>query len=541
MNASITLLPDTLLKDRYRVIRCIGGGGFSQVFEVADGETEKVLKILDLSAFRHPQVRQKAIALFEREAKFLSQFRHPGVPLVESDDYFVWRLDEQTPLHCLVMEKIPGIDLQAWSHQNNPQVLSPAQAIAWLRQLVDVLAHLHQCQFFHRDIKPANIMLKPDGQLVLIDFGAVREITETYLRKQQGQETGTAIVSAGYTPPEQAEGQAVPQSDFFALGRTFVYLFTGEDPLHLPKDLQTGQLLWRDRVPEVPQPLADLIDHLMAPFPGQRPQTCEAIVQVLDQVERTLSVERWSPLRNWLLSGKSAQRNRLSRSPKDLHWFERLNPRFGLVGLMLLGGITVWSQSPDISLHFNDRGVAATDAGNYESAQWFYRLALLFNSNNPATHFNQGDLYEISQQLGQARAAYQSAIQKGSVEAYNNLARLDILNEQYNSAISLLQMGLQKAETRRDRYAMLKNLGWAQLELKQYGEADQNLRAAIALDPSQAAAHCLMAQVYEARAESSNAAGAWEQCLQYADSNNPDEQIWMAHARSTLKSLDASP
>lgn len=532
MNASITSLPDTLLKDRYRVIHCIGGGGFGQVFTVLDGETEKVLKILDLSAFRHPLLRQKAITLFQREAEFLSQFRHPGIPVVEPESYFVWMLDDQTPLHCLVMEKIPGIDLQTWVHQNQP-VLSRSQAINWLRQLVSVLAHLHGHQVFHRDIKPANIMLKPDGQLVLIDFGAARAITETYLRKQQGQETGTALISAGYTPPEQAEGQAVPQSDFFALGRTFVYLFTGEDPLKLPKDPQTGQLLWCDRSPQVPPALAALIDHLMAALPGQRPQTCEEIIQALDQVEARLK-QRW--IGSWLQQ-YSRWRQRVSHY--DQSRFRRLSLRFSLVGLLLLGGATVWNQRLGMSIYFNDRGLDAINAGEQVAAQRFYQLALWLNPNNSATHYNQGDFYERQQQWEQARKAYQTAITAGSIQAHNNLARLDILDGQYETAILLLQSGLQRATTLQDRYAMLKNLGWAYLELGQQDQALPTLEAAMAIDPTQAAAHCLIAQVYEAQAAFSNAAGAWEQCLQSADPTNPDEQVWIDRARSTLESLDA--
>ena len=74
-------------------------------------------------------------------------------------------------------------------------------------------------------------MLRPNGQLVLIDFGTAREATITYLAKVGAGYQITGIVSAGYTPPEQQNFQAVPQSDFFALGRTFVYLLTGQNEI----------------------------------------------------------------------------------------------------------------------------------------------------------------------------------------------------------------------------------------------------------------------------------------------------------------------
>lgn len=127
-------------------------------------------------------------------------------------------------------------------------------------------------------------MLKADGQLVLIDFGTVREITETLVTKQAlGQVTG--VISAGYTPPEQLNGQAVLQSDFFALGRTFVYLLTSRDPSKF-YDPQIDELRWRDAAPGVSPELADFLDYLMRRFPSQRPQTAEIILEQLAEINR---------------------------------------------------------------------------------------------------------------------------------------------------------------------------------------------------------------------------------------------------------------
>jgi serine/threonine protein kinase len=94
------------------------------------------------------------------------------------------------------------------------QPITQAQAIDWLQQLVDILEKVHRLNYFHRDIKPQNIMRKPNGQLVLIDFGTAREVSETYMAKVEGGLNVTGIVSPGYTPPEQTNGKAVPASDF---------------------------------------------------------------------------------------------------------------------------------------------------------------------------------------------------------------------------------------------------------------------------------------------------------------------------------------
>ncbi|HEY9599401.1 MAG TPA: hypothetical protein V6D33_17190, partial [Cyanophyceae cyanobacterium] len=94
------------------------------------------------------------------------------------------------------------------------------------------------------------------------------------------------VVSPGYTPREQMEGKAVPQSDFFALGRTFIYLLTGKPPNLLSENPRTGQLMWQDSAPHLSQPVVDLIDYLIKPFPGQRPHNAQEILQLITKIEK---------------------------------------------------------------------------------------------------------------------------------------------------------------------------------------------------------------------------------------------------------------
>lgn len=277
--------PGDILQDRYHVLRPLGQGGFSQTFTVDDGGTHKVLKVL---LENYP----KAIDLFQREAKILSQLHHPGIPSVDPDGYFtVEQHSSNDCLHCLVMELIPGVDLRQWLGDRQHQPVTHDQAIDWLQQIVYILATIHQHNCFHRDIKPSNIMLRPTGQLALIDFGAVREVTETYLQKCADDITRTHVYSRGYTPIEQMQGRAVPESDFFALGRTFVHLMTGQNPLDFSTDSHTGRLLWRDHAPQISPALADLMDCLMAPFPGQRPRNPDDIQTALSEIQSNPELE----------------------------------------------------------------------------------------------------------------------------------------------------------------------------------------------------------------------------------------------------------
>jgi serine/threonine protein kinase len=269
------------IHNRYRVTRPLGGNSLSQVYEVDDQGIAKVLKVLLIND-------PKAVSLFQQEAKVLIQAQHPGLPQVAPDGYFTFLpLGSQQPLHCLVMEKIEGISLEKWQ-QRQQQPLSQAQALKWLKQIVEILDQVHRRLYLHRNIKPSNIMLKPNGQLVLIDFGSAKEIISTYLVKVGGGQEVTGIISPGYTPLEQANGKAVPQSDFFALGRAFVYLFTGKSPNDFLEDPRNGQLLWQHRAAHISQSLADLIDDLMTASPGDRPHNSQRILLRLAIIQQQL-------------------------------------------------------------------------------------------------------------------------------------------------------------------------------------------------------------------------------------------------------------
>ncbi len=263
-----------LINGRYRLIKPLRELSVhtTEIFEVDDRGTTKVLKVLSSD-------RSKLIELLQQEAQVLKKLSNLNVPKVY--EYFTFESNnEPKKLHCLVMEKIEGQNLKQWLDENQP--ISELTAINWLKQLTSILHEVHQAKLLHRDIKPSNIMLRPDGQLVLIDFGTVREITHTYVNKLAWNDI-TQVYSPGYTPLEQIEGQAVKESDFFALGRTFVHLLTGIYPAELPKNLQTNQLVWRERTPQISDWLAHLIDKLIAPLPQHRPQNAQSIIECLNQ------------------------------------------------------------------------------------------------------------------------------------------------------------------------------------------------------------------------------------------------------------------
>lgn len=293
------------LQGRYRVQSLLGEGGFGKTYKILDEQTEiretSAVKVLKVLSSQNP----KAIALFQREAEVLQRLHHPGIPQVEPDGYFIFTgRNQDFELHCLVMEFIAGENLEKWMSDRNYRPITETQAVEWLIQLVEILQQVHQHNYFHRDIKPSNIIRRFDApddhgeehwgkkidQLALIDFGSVREVSGTYLAKVAGGGSPvTGIISPGYTPPEQANGKAVPQSDFYALARTFVFLLTGKEPNVFPEDAGNGELQWRAQVQHIFPPLLDLLDYMMAPFPGNRPQNTYLIWQQLQEIRDYLS------------------------------------------------------------------------------------------------------------------------------------------------------------------------------------------------------------------------------------------------------------
>ncbi|MCA2642354.1 MULTISPECIES: serine/threonine-protein kinase [unclassified Microcystis] len=273
-----------LLNGQYRVSRLLSDTtGFGVVYEAFEGFTAKILKVLQEKWNNEP----KAVELFKREYDVLLELSRQNVTGVpRGDAYFQYSTREGKILHCLVMEKVEGINLEQWLKQYDN--LSQKRALKWLREITLILDKIHQQNWLHRDIKPPNIMLRNSGELVLIDFGTAREETQTYHQKVKGQQV-TGITSAGYTPNEQQHGQAVIQSDFHALGRTFVHLLTRKHPLEI-YDPVNDVLSWREETENIHPLLLDFIEELMEKLPENRPANTRVILQRLDEIERQLKL-----------------------------------------------------------------------------------------------------------------------------------------------------------------------------------------------------------------------------------------------------------
>jgi Flp pilus assembly protein TadD len=186
---------------------------------------------------------------------------------------------------------------------------------------------------------------------------------------------------------------------------------------------------------------------------------------------------------------------------------------------------------------YNDRGVENYLAERLPQAVSDFTKALELDPNFAETHYNLGSLYEDLRDFDRARSEYRLAMLGGLTAAYNNLARLYILEKDYVAAVDLLLKGLKLAEHDAEKYALRKNLGWARLGQGRYAEAKAELLTAIDLDRKQASAYGLLAQALEGLGEKVEALVAWENCLRYASSYRPDEDTWIDLARQRLAQL----
>ncbi len=500
----------SVIKNRYKIVRLIGKGGFGETFEVDDRGRRKVLKVL--RHFSDPKEQKKPLCLFQREAEVLMKLNRPGIPKVEPDGCLTWQEGSNTR-YGFVMEKIDGKSLDKWLEERG-DTITEADAIDWLKQLLLILEYVHDEGYIHRDIKPSNIMVKPNNQLVLIDWGTVKEITSTYLVKVVEEIPATKLMSPGYTPLEQIQGKPVPPSDFFALGRTFVYLLTGKEPGEFPEDYLTEQLIWRNQAPTVSESLGDLIDRMMRVFPRERPKNTQEIWQRIGEINPDSSASKLGlqhPFEKW----------RESWLPR-IKWRNSVN--LGVAGLLLVGAIAFPVVAPEIAVFCNDQGLENYVHNRLGIAKLFYKCAIALQSKYAKPHYNLGSLYESQEKFDLAMIEYQSAIElrPNFAAAYNNLARLQILQHQkYEESVGLLQKSLQFPQSEETKYALHKNLGWTRLKQGRYQEAKVYLQRAIKLNPERAVAYCLLARLREKEGSNSNA--EWESCQRYAPNDNSTE------------------
>ncbi|MBD2629863.1 serine/threonine-protein kinase [Trichormus variabilis] len=298
-----------LLRDRYRVIKPLGQGGFGATFVALDqalpGEPSCVIKQLRPSGTA-PHILHMARELFEREAKTLGKIgNHPQIPRLL--DYF----EEQKQFY-LVQEYVSGATLQ--QEVKKTGLYSEAGVKQFLSEILPLLQYIHELKVIHRDIKPANLIRRAqDARLVLIDFGAVKNQVGQVAANQSGQTalTAYAIGTPGFAPPEQMAMRPVYASDIYALGVTCIYLLTGKTPKDLPYNPTTGEMMWEQ--------LVDLSDHLTSVLRKMLDVSVRNRYQSAPDVLRALDIEPYldSLAKGLLVKSDVSVKERINKRPDN--------------------------------------------------------------------------------------------------------------------------------------------------------------------------------------------------------------------------------
>jgi serine/threonine protein kinase len=275
------LAPNTLLQNRYLIVRQLGRGGMGAVYEALDQRLEITVALKETLSSEESMRKQ-----FEREARMLAGMQHSALPRVS--DHFV-----EGNRAFLVMQFIGGVDLAKIIAQQ-PGPFPRDQVIAWADQLLDALIYLHtrDRQVIHRDIKPHNLKLTATGQIALLDFG---------LAKAQAADQSVTASQAffGYTrhyaPLEQIQDQRTdPRSDIYALGATLYHLLTGIKPPDAmvraaavvnggPDPLKSANQLHAAVGPEI----ATILNKAMAQKPEERYASANEFREALRRMGRT--------------------------------------------------------------------------------------------------------------------------------------------------------------------------------------------------------------------------------------------------------------
>jgi formylglycine-generating enzyme required for sulfatase activity len=287
------LAPNTILQNRYRVLRELGHGGMGRVYEALDQRVNCIIAVKETSVDNSAEAR----SAFEHEAALLANLRHPALPKVM--DYF-----SEGEGDFLVMEFIPGYDLaELLELRGSP--FPQAQVLRWADELLKVLEYLHHQRppILHRDIKPSNLKLTKQGEIFLLDFG---------LAKGALGQMPTLITSRsvrGYTPVyaslDQIHGHGTdPRSDLYSLSATLYHLLTGVPPTDAPtrfnliEDEQPDPLQRIEKLnPQCSSSVAAIIHQGMAINRRQRPvgaaEMRKALRQAAEEDERGAAEEEY--------------------------------------------------------------------------------------------------------------------------------------------------------------------------------------------------------------------------------------------------------
>jgi serine/threonine protein kinase/lipoprotein NlpI len=486
-----------LLDGRYRVVQILSSGAFGQTYLSVDTRRPNHPQCV-VKQLRPPSntstVLKTAYRLFKQEAEILEKLgKHDQIPFLLA--YF-----EDSNQFYLVEEFVPGQPLNreiiagnSWSEQ---------QVITLLEEILEILRFVHSQGVIHRDVNPSNLIRrKPDGKLVLIDFGSVKEVT-THLGEYDAEFPRTiATGTPAYMPIEQFQGNPQFSSDLYAVGMMAIQAITGLPGTDLPKlqdpnPSHTGEIVWRNRA-QCSSNLANIIDKMVSHQFSKRYQSAQEVLEAL------------SKIRNRQDSGNNAQKTSAYQSQlmSSGTWFINFGTRFWLLALAGLGTalglillFSYWNRpSPVKAKEYYEQGVVKSRNQDHAGAVQSFNNSIQFNPNNAETFYRRANANYDLKKYQESIADYSQAIalNPNYFQAYFNrgLARYDFNDkrgslEDYTQVLSLKP---NDVDTYYER-------GLVYLDLQDYKTAIQDFSEVIRLEPT-------LAKGYHSRGLARAAAG----------------------------------
>ncbi len=316
--------PVTADLNPYRLLREIGRGGMSVVYEALDTRTGQraALKVLALPFAVTAARRHDLVARFRREERAVAHLSHPNIVAIHE-------IGERAGVHFIAMEFLPGESLRA-RLERGP--LTPPEAQAVLTQIAAALTAVHGAGIVHRDVKPSNIMLLPDGTAKLLDFGVARHADDTAITSG-----GLVVGSPAYLSPEQVRGGAgTAASDVWALGVLLYEMLADRPPF---------------QATDVAAVMYQVIHEPPPPLMGLPPGLSKVLKRALEKVpeRRFPSASALAEAFTNALPGENAPRP-LPRSAALPRWAWGALPLLFVlaVGLGLRGSRTLWTPAPPL-------------------------------------------------------------------------------------------------------------------------------------------------------------------------------------------------
>lgn len=279
-----------IIGGHYRIVQVLGSGGFGQTYLAEEmhlpNTPQRVVKEIN-SQSHSRSVLQEVEERFNKEVQALFRLgNHPQIPQLFA--YF-----QENGKFYLVQEFIEGHPLS--QELTIGRRLSEEEVINLLQGILEILDFLHQHNVIHRDIKPSNLIRRhTDGKIVLIDFGAVKEITNLQV-SATGQVSTQGIGTYGYTPIEQWKGHPRLSSDIYAVGMVAIQAVTGLEPPGQLCSGSDGEIIWRTWA-QVSDRLASILDKMVRYHFSERYQSAAEVLQALAGHDPRLSTKEASIL-----------------------------------------------------------------------------------------------------------------------------------------------------------------------------------------------------------------------------------------------------